>query len=409
MIVKHLFEALDKSVALVKHLNRNKCFMYFLHIILLIIFSLFIYMSGTSADSTSVEKKVTLARLPPIADAWIDVDNPNANYGKSDRLTYKGNKGSWVLMKFDISNVETPKMVPLKAEIRLHSFDYLVWDEDTPLSIEVKYCRNDNWTEEKVTWNYFETYLHDYLSFGYIRIYNMTEYLSIDVTVFLPIAKEEGKKTLTIATYMWDPLNKTVSFDVASREYGYDDYEPILIISYTKPKTRISDMSIMSSSTIEEGEEVKVYGIVEFDGFLPPYPYSKYGIVPTIENAIVKLKYKPPSTFKWRERRVVTDLSGQFEDCFVPDEIGEWKVNATVIESETFDESETYQLTFEVTSPTPPTLSPTLQTQIDSLKTELANITNLMYVLILMTIFFIVVTIATTIYLVRKLKIKPEV
>ncbi|MBZ0268514.1 DNRLRE domain-containing protein, partial [bacterium] len=85
--------------------------------------------------------------LPPAADTWFDVSNPENNYGSADVLEVFGSKGDLAFLRFDVSSLGGGETV---VSATLHLW---VTRKDDPGSSVRVFRVSEPWTEGTVTWD----------------------------------------------------------------------------------------------------------------------------------------------------------------------------------------------------------------------------------------------------------------
>jgi len=114
------------------------------------------YSSGSAASSGRITP-TGLLQLEPVADAYIDRDNPDSNYGKETTLAWQYTGGFppdryRSYLKFDISSIPRSCRI-VSATLYLYTVTVppvAYWTGD---SFDVLSVLNDDWTEDGITWN----------------------------------------------------------------------------------------------------------------------------------------------------------------------------------------------------------------------------------------------------------------
>jgi len=115
------------------------------------------YYSPSSATSSGIITATDLLQLYPLADAYIDRDTPDSNYGTATTLAWQYTGGFppdryRSLLKFDISSIPRSCYI-ISATLYLYTVTVppvAYWTGD---SFDVLSVSHDTWTENGITWN----------------------------------------------------------------------------------------------------------------------------------------------------------------------------------------------------------------------------------------------------------------
>jgi len=115
------------------------------------------YYSSGSATSSGIITAAGLLQLEPVADAYIDRDSPDSNYGTATTLVWQYTGGLppdryRSYLKFDISSIPHPCYI-ISATLYLYTVTVppvAYWTGD---SFDVFSVFHDDWTENGITWN----------------------------------------------------------------------------------------------------------------------------------------------------------------------------------------------------------------------------------------------------------------
>lgn len=115
------------------------------------------YYSSGSATSSGMITAAGLLQLEPVADAYIDRDRPDSNYGTATTLAWQYTGGfppdrHRSYLKFDISSIPRSCYI-ISATLYLYTVTVppiAYWTGD---SFDVLSVSHDDWTEDGITWN----------------------------------------------------------------------------------------------------------------------------------------------------------------------------------------------------------------------------------------------------------------
>jgi len=115
------------------------------------------YYSSGSATSSGIITAAGLLQLEPVADAYIDRDRPDSNYGTATTLAWQYTGGfppdrHRSYLKFDISSIPRSCYI-ISATLYLYTVTVppiAYWTGD---SFDVLSVSHDDWTEDGITWN----------------------------------------------------------------------------------------------------------------------------------------------------------------------------------------------------------------------------------------------------------------
>ena len=197
---------------------------------LIILLSICVKTSSISAQTNQVT-------LKPIADAYVNSDESNSNYGgqsylevKNDQLNigttfYDFESITW--LKFNLSSVPTEAKI---EEVRLELHTSFVSET---YNIQACYCSDDSWTELGITWTNMPTV--GFISVDSDLVASDYQWYSWDVSEAINFAKINNDLTVvTIA--LIEPTTHESSFVWFYSKEGLfvlDDYSPKLTVQWS--------------------------------------------------------------------------------------------------------------------------------------------------------------------------------
>jgi hypothetical protein len=204
------------------------------------------------AETTTLGDR-TRVSLFPVADAFVNSEQPDNNFGGEDHLSADITTGTskyynYTYIMFDLS------LLPADAVVESADLNLLVWNFAYRVyspgpKIYVHYCSDNSWTEFGITWNNkpaFDIAATSYVDPPVWRVYNIW-----DVTEDALSAVSSGKLTEVL---MWPDQTQSDAYawiDFRSREEFY--YEPLSqILRGFKPKL-IVDYSIEVPPVTSDG------------------------------------------------------------------------------------------------------------------------------------------------------------
>ena len=176
----------------------------------------------------------------PIADAYVDADNPSTNYGSSNILKLDNNPERGAYIKFNLSSFTLPVNHIVSAKLKVYYLQK--YEACGGPKIEVYHVSDDSWEESVITYN-------NKPSIGSKigesqSIYdeqNMFFEITIDITSYI----SENDKILSLY------LTRACGSEIASRDYAESDKWPQLIIEY-EPYTETTTQTITETITVTE-------------------------------------------------------------------------------------------------------------------------------------------------------------
>lgn len=174
---------------------------------------------------------------PPVADAYVISENPDANYGTGTGL-YIGESNTGVdyvrkaVMKFDLTSIPSTAIITL-AQLGIYYYDK---DAGTDWSnTPTIYRLTSAFGETTVTWDTFPT--NDSINIGSTTINQSTSYGWITITLSNVKFQELINGTMTNYGFLLYDTSEVANncIIVYSREYATTTLRPKLYIEYTLP------------------------------------------------------------------------------------------------------------------------------------------------------------------------------
>lgn len=243
--------------------------------------------------------------LNPIADTYVESDTPNVNFGGN--LSLHVRESSWLAewsysyLKFDLSTI------PSSSQINSATLEVYASTAGSDTSqIGAYYCSDTSWSEVGITWNTAPSFSSTPTATTTVAFSG--QWYSWDITSDVQNALSTRKSTVVLKV---QAVQKGYFDSYFSSKDAYSN-KPSLVISYTLPKASSSISCSTSSSSIVSGESITVSG----------------SISPLHAGKTVTLTYERPDGSK-REVSMESKTDGSFEDSFIPENTGLWKVTAT--------------------------------------------------------------------------------
>ena len=209
------------------------------------------FISPINASSTTTS-------LEPVADSYVNDDEPDSNYGSDDKL-YLGWNSGWgkyyPYIKFDLSSIPEGATI-ISAKLKL----YVVYTCGSIAGRTAKIYRvTEDWSESSITWNNkpgnADTETNS------TEIPSVHNWIEFDVT-----ADVQGFVDNDYANYGWVINCSDCEADdylyFASREYSENDKHPILEIEYTTSNTVTQTVTVTETVTTTQTINNTIYSTV---------------------------------------------------------------------------------------------------------------------------------------------------
>lgn len=208
-----------------------------------------------------VEATKTLT-LNPVADSYINREEPDVNYGGSSYLKVWGYSDTFqyrAYLKFDLTSIPSDAII-VSAKLELYLI-YRTGDETSRISIH--YCPDNKWTELGITWNnapLFEpvaTYINTTIAFK--------------ETWYSWIVTEDVNRARSNQQISWVLVStsKTIDNFVSKDPKYWSEYKPRLIITFTLPDVKPPQILNITQDPqrdkVEPFQDVKVMASVTDD------------------------------------------------------------------------------------------------------------------------------------------------
>ena len=166
--------------------------------------------------------------LTPIADSYIERDDPDANFGASSYLKtwyWSENLQYRTYLKFDLTSMPSETTID-SAKLELYLI-YRTGDETS--NVKVHYCENNSWTELGITWNNAPSFAESSSYTNSSVAFEETWY-SWTVTEDVTRARHNQQISLVLIS-----SSSTID-NFYSKDPSYAaEYKPRLTITYTGP------------------------------------------------------------------------------------------------------------------------------------------------------------------------------
>jgi len=291
--------------------SANRSFGFKISFMLILLFCLPLYHSLNASPTVK-----TVTRVPS-ADAYVDEQNNNNNFGGFERLEvyyykafmiFQGKRHAY--LKFDLSDF------PPEVNIRSAYLNLYAKEVSATLNVAAHYCNDDRWNEEDLKWNNRPQPQAAYTDSRTIgtagRWYTWTVTADVETTVHTP---EKILTEILVPDENGD-LDATIHF--YSKEA--DMYLPYLEITYDVITPEV-DLEPPESQTVGE--------TVRFRGGITP-AWSGINVILTLITPAGELVNLGPAQ---------TDDEGKFYFDYTLDKEGYWKVKATSESNDFFDSS----------------------------------------------------------------------
>ena len=264
---------------------------------LLLTLPLFLLINPVS----SANEDLTEVELTPIADAYVDSDEPDSNFGDSSYLyakfwDYSGSTfdvRSNSYLKFDLSAVSADFNI-VYAKLELYCWS--AWSP--PPIVSAHYCADDSWSETGITWSNAPSFSSTPTCDNSIS--GDDQWYTWDIVNDVKTALNDG--ILTVALNVQN-TGDSLHSSFYSKE-SWDD-NPKLVIGYAT-----QTVCSASPSIVPLGDAVTVSGYI-----------------PLQQSDTVQLTYTRPD-MSTVVKPVTTDSSGNFVDTYTPAVGGMWSVTA---------------------------------------------------------------------------------
>jgi hypothetical protein len=333
-------------------------------------------------------KEIKTLYIRPIDDTYVDKSMSNTVFGANPKLVCGDTWGKFSFLKFDLSSIPKGAKI-ISVELQLFCYDKSA-SAGGILIGEEPLLEERGWSETTLTYSLLEqiaesagAHIGGFISgFMELDLSKIEEWrsFSFNLTSYLCYYLEEkvGKNENQI-TFHLNLLGANGELTICSKEFAAENCRPTLIISYEKIPVTLFLQPIETDVT--EGMEVRIWGTTHVEA---SYEYLKQWLTATyLENATITLEYEVSNASGHKisfERIVITDITGKFEDRFVPTIIGEYSVKAVFRGTDTFSSSTSGEIKFKVME--------NVDWQSKYIETR-----NLLYVFIVVAVAFIITTI----------------
>jgi len=185
--------------------------------------------------NTKAEETIT---INPIADSTVQEGDPDENFGDITSLFLssadEGYKNERTYLKFDVSSIPDGAIIN-EAILRLYCWSALYANVDAWLwGIE------ESWEELTITWNNqpFDPESDTPISIRMMTLDDSEKWCE------WPLSPEDIKPNIQNLMIKTNPESVSGEYRFVSREWG--ETVPELVITYTKPRTKIINTSILN-------------------------------------------------------------------------------------------------------------------------------------------------------------------